>query len=249
MEFEVSGNPDELFHKVFEPEVPLVPISVGIGQVLLKTVQRASRVNTIPLELDSSLKRVHVCKSRSKWFKFWLNCIWIITESIFVDVRFVQMNYYKMDVSTFQYLYTTGLAAVYSSGAIVMLLTYYRRYEFQDLINAVNHFNRNAGSRSRVRKKLTWIYLILSYLPIGVYLLSGSVGFLFLASKDVPGCLYSIMDLSYRDSWFILIPHALHEMIVPANVCTSLIFPVLWFVGFMELVKLKFMDFLCVKYF
>ncbi|CAG7815502.1 unnamed protein product [Allacma fusca] len=231
-----------LFESLNKPGQMETAVSEGLGKVLIKGLQNASQTNTVPLELDRQNQRVTVIVSAFKWTKFWLNFVWILAEAMYVVLRLTYVMVYNMEVSVFQLLYTSGLAVVYSAGAITMVLTFMRRYEFQDLINAVDYFNQRGGANMKHKKRLSVMYLLLKYLPIGVYCLGALCPMLFLTSKTSPCSFYSIMDPSYRDSWYIILLHCLHEVIVPAKVCTAFLFPVLWFIGFMELVKLKMKD-------
>ncbi|CAG7734505.1 unnamed protein product [Allacma fusca] len=236
--------PPNLFHKVFYPNELKIPISGEIGKILYNCSKNACTARVIPFELNLWTKKIKVCSSNRQLLKFWLNCFWIMAEASYVLFRFAFVTYYKTPVTNFEYLYTSALMVVYCAGVFTMLLTYLRRYELQDLINTVVHFNEHGGPRTHVETKFTPVYFLLRFLPLGVYSLAGCSSLLFLACKTSPSSFYSVMDPSYRDSWLIVIPHCVHEFLVPAIIVTSFLFPVLNVLGFMELVKLAFSDYL-----
>ncbi|CAG7825462.1 unnamed protein product, partial [Allacma fusca] len=216
----------------------------GIGKVLQRCSKNACFLQTVPLELVPGTNKIRVCRSKLPLVKFWLSWILILAEAVYAILKFAYVTHCDVPVTKFGYLYTGLMTGLYWVGVVVMLLTFLRRYELQEFVNTITYFNQHAGSQKKSAKGISIMYLLMRYLPVGIYLLSAGNAVVFLASKNSPITIYSSLDPSYRDRWFVLIPHILHDIVIPCHIVTTIQFVLLWVLGYLELVKLQCFEYL-----
>ncbi|CAG7725448.1 unnamed protein product [Allacma fusca] len=244
MESDLNSDPPTVFHQINDPNELPAPISEGIGKVLQRCSKNACFLQTIPLELVPGTNKIRACRSKFAMAKFWLSWVIILAEAVHALFKFVYVTHYDVPVTRFGYLYTGLMTGLYWVGVILVLLTFLRRYELQEFINTISYCNQHAGSEKKSGKGISIMYLLMRYLPFGMYLLGGGNAVVFLACKNAPITIYSSLDSSYRDGWFVLIPHMLHDVMVPCHIITTILFALLWILGYLELVKLQCLEYL-----
>ncbi|CAG7720394.1 unnamed protein product [Allacma fusca] len=236
--------PTSAFHIPNDPEELPGPISEDIGKVLYNCSKNACFLKTVPMELVPGTNNIRACRSKLSLARFWLSWILMVGEASYGLLKFAYVTHYDIPVTKFGYLYSGIMTGMYWSGVVIMTLSFLRRYEIQEFINTVTYFNQYGGPQKNLTKRIDIMYLLLRFLPLGMYLLGASNCVVFLASKTAPITIYSSLDPSYRDKWFILVLHTLHDIVIPSYVNTTILFILLYILGYTELVKLQCNDYL-----